>query len=110
MASILLVMTMMRLIQVFTFLASLKIWNRKRLNCVASLMSQIVIRIVMMIMMTIAVILKCMIALLTITIAMKVMVRQQLRMGAVSSQLEETQKVEERETLSCAAKCFPRNN
>ena len=96
----------------FTFLASLKIWNGKRLNCVASLMSQIVIRIVMiimmMIMMTIAVILKHMIALLTIV--MKVMVRQQLRMGAMSSQLEETQKVEERETFSGAAKCFPRNN
>ena len=100
----------MRMILVFTFLASLKIWNEKRLNCVASLMSQIVIRIVMiimmMIMMTIAVVLKYMIALLTITTAMKVMVRQQLRMGAVSSQLGETQKVED----SCAAKCFPRNN
>ena len=37
------------MIQVFTFLASHKIWNGKRLNCVASLMSQIVIFIVIII-------------------------------------------------------------
>ena len=64
-------MMMMMLIQVFTFLASHKIWNGKRLNCVASLMSQIVIFIVIIIIVIIIII-------KTIVIIMMMMISEYL--------------------------------
>ena len=62
---------MMMMIQVFTFLASHKIWNGKRLNCVASLMSQIVIFIVIIIIVIIIII-------KTIVIIMMMMISEYL--------------------------------